>query len=407
MADKRRSVLWWFVTLPFRPYLRWLTLIVVVALAGGYYTGHTQLAGHYLLGRFWPLGTPLIEFAPQDARAFVLVDLTRPGAGRLRDVALRGKLKAKIDALADALSLSPRWDVLQVMTAWSNSDSAIIAARGRFTPQKIGQSLGSRGYRAGELQGHPLFVKDTDDCVLIRGRSLLLAGSQEAIARALGRVGFEGKGLDDNEQYDRWLGRVGRRHVVTALSLQGGNQPALGGLALGELQNLEVLGLLVDTAGEQDVQFAAALGPRSPAELNALQTRLTGLATQLRAGSAIVQSPQLRPLLANLEVRSGDQVAFLASSASVEQTAQWVDTVDDPKQLASVVVNAVAAGVIGSALSGLGNLLPGGPAPTPTPASAPSSAPDVSGAIKTLLGSVVDSAARGLASSAPASQPAK
>lgn len=404
MAEKRRSLLWWLITLPFRPYLRWLTLLVVLVLVGGYVTGHTQLAGSYLFGRCWPLGTPLIEYAPQNASAFVLIDLTRPGAGRLRDVALRGKLKAKIDALADALSLSPRWDVLQVMMAWGNSDSTIIAARGRFTPKQISQSLGSRGYRASEMQGQPLFIKDSGDCVLIRGRTLLLAGSQEAIAAALGRVGLDGKGLDDSEVFDRWLGRVGRRHVVTALGVQLDSRSALGALAGGELQNLEALGLLIDTAGDQGVQFTAALGPRSAAELNGLQNKLSALASQLRAGSAIVQSPQLKPLLANLEVRTGDQVAYLASSASIEQTAQWVDTVDDPRQLASVVVNAMAAGVVGSALSGLGNLLPGGT--PPTPASAPSSAPDVSGAIKTLLGSVVDSAARELAGSAPTSQPA-
>ncbi|MBN2358012.1 MAG: hypothetical protein JXR83_01075 [Deltaproteobacteria bacterium] len=387
MVEKRRSLSWWLLTLPFRPYLRWLTLAVAAALAAGYFTGHTELAGRYLAGRFWPFGTPLIAYAPPDARALALVDMTRPGAGRLRDAALHGQLKARIDALADDLAVSPRWDVLQVMMAWSGTDGAIIAARGRFTPGRIRDSLGSRGYRESQLQGHPLFVRAPDAAVLIRGRSLLLAGSQEAVAQALARVAPQGKGLDESEVFGRWLERVGRRHTCLALAVNPDRQPALGALALGELRDLEALGLIVDTDGEQGLQFAAALGTRTQTELIALQERLSAVAGQLRAGSSVVLSPQLRPLLANLEVRSGDQVAFLQSSASVEQAGRWIETAGDPQQMAGALVSVVAAGAIGGALTGLGSLLPSG---APSTTAAPASAPGVGDAVKSLLNTLVD-----------------
>ncbi|MFH1809265.1 MAG: hypothetical protein ABIJ09_11010 [Pseudomonadota bacterium] len=367
------------LTLPFRPVLRWFTLGLVLILAGATYTGHLGLGARYLWWRLWPFGTPLIEYAPEDARVLVLLDLCRPQASRLAPVFSGGALQKRVDAVAAALDVNPRRDVLQVMWLQARGSTVpLVVTRGRFIPARVRAALEPRGYTPqGDAEGPLILVHGASrEAVAVVGRSVLLQGTETDVRRALERARDGSGNLEASEVWERWLDRVGRRHAALAMRVNPAGQASLGEIATGDADRLEAAALTLDAEGEQDLRVELVLGPSSPAGLDALELRSRSLGKNLQGGAGAALPEHLRALATSMQLTRDEHLLRARSVARPADLARLARDLEQPNALAMTAVALASALALGGVLQMFG-LDAGAPGSAAAPV-----LPDLGGAMR-------------------------
>ena len=165
-----------------------------------------------------------------DALALVPADSVTAGMLRVADLRtspLAARFFAELDNatvdgdaarfLADA-RLSPVDDVDLVVFAAGNGGKGktLVAFEGRFEPERLAAAAAARGAQARTVAGGTYFLlkdekharKESGGAVAFVSRRLLVAGSEEAVARALAARAAGGTRFRDGEGLGAWLDKV-------------------------------------------------------------------------------------------------------------------------------------------------------------------------------------------------------
>ncbi len=349
------SALWFLLTLPFRRGVRWLTLLLLLVAAAGWWTGHLGLAAHYAFWRFYPGGPPLVSLAPADTQSLLLVDASLPGSGRLEAIAKLPRIQAKLNQTCATLGCDPGIDLLQVLMTTSPSEGRMVVIRGRFRPATATQALTQRGYRV--EQERPVLLlshAESGRAQALVGRNLAIEGSDSAVRKTLARLHGELPALSDEARFEHWVEQLGRRHTLVALVRQAAHTTPTRAHSTG----LELTALSADTRGEENVQLVLQLGPDDPASLAKLEQQANATLRALQGGARLVAAAHTQRLIAGARVERGAQTVRLESEATPADLSELLRDVDDPQVLLVMVGGVAAALVAGQILQGFG-LSPG------------------------------------------------
>lgn len=351
----RRSWLLRLLLLPLRPGFRWLTLMFLLLFAAAWWTGYLDLGGRYVWWRFWPLSTPLVGVAAANSQAVALLDMTRPGTGRLAPLAETEQARRLAESLALRFDINPKRDLLQAMFAFSPSEGPLRVYSGRFRMTQVGEALQAQGAQQLALpdnNGGPAtqhWAKPGQDAGaeewLLYHDRFVLAGPRAAIMGGLARLRGEQPSFAEQPQLAHGLNQLGIRHLVTLLWFGGGDRQAFS-MVMDPAPAEGAKTLLWRVWSQQESPEAAAASARQVGQVLDASQGLTGL----------LLSANQRRLLQGAKARSQASELFVEGEAQVQDLRallQQVQNQDAMVRMAGAVGVAALLGPWVKALSGL------------------------------------------------------